>query len=265
MLIGITADLHFPTTPLHKIEEIARNLAKQKPDVVAILGDIGEGLQPIIDCLTIFKENFPSTPILALPGNHDLWVYPFDKQYGNSFDRLKILSQKAKEMNIHWLEDHNKYIDNIAFVGSYLHYDYSAKDKVGPYQFEDEYYQQNKINVNNDAIYLQGIPSDKEFAKMLGDKFLLRLSEANKSEKIVVLTHVPCMEEQIKRRPYDADWSLGTPYFGNLSYEDTIRQNQKIKLIVSGHSHQWARVDFPQIIINLDSDYRNPNGILIEI
>ncbi len=271
MKILVTADLHLGITTLAVLEEFAKSVRKQKPDVVVIAGDIGESLQSIDrikQCLALFNGDFD---LLTMFGNHDLWVPPWRIK-----DSAWLWEHLPDELSLgsNYLERHNWIREKIAIVGSYLHYDYSAQDHVGPLSgHASQYFHVNKRTlIPNEFKYLRGLPPDIEFAKAIGVGFRQRLLEAendSRVEKIIVVTHVPCMEEQITRRPFDVGWSSATPYFGNLSHQFLIRHCRKVSHIVSAHSHQGSKVGIADqqggLIINLDSDYGSPNWEIIEI
>ena len=72
-------------------------------------------------------------------------------------------------------------------------------------------------------------------------------------------------------KPMDLGWSLGTPYFANLSHVGFIRGLTKVRYIVSGHSHVGNEADVKfndghsVRVINLDSDYRAPTYRILDI
>jgi predicted MPP superfamily phosphohydrolase len=277
MKLAFTADLHYPTTSRSTLLSLASDIASQEPDVVALGGDIGEvyhSLDCFDACLSLFREALKDIPILVLPGNHDLWVPPEDVIW-NSLDLFNdLLPRIVQTHGCHWLETENFIHGKVAIVGSYLHYDYSAKDTIGPAsKLPDEWYEQNRDRILNDR-FLKGLPRDREFAKQLGEGFRGRLQAAQDAPEIasiIVLTHVPCLEEQITRNPHNFNWAVATPYFGNLSHQQFIKEMSKVRYVVSGHSHKAAeatvdRGNMPVMTaINLDSDYRNPKFRCIEL
>lgn len=297
MRIALTGDLHLPITDARTLQQFAAHLAEENPDVLGLLGDIGEGAQYFSQCLKIFRDALPKTPILVVPGNHDLWVH----NRGETTPELlhTILPAIAAQYDMVWLETDNSISGEIAFVGSYLHYDYSAKDRVGPAsRLPDEWFAANKNSIINDR-YMEGQPDDKTFARELGNAFrgrLLRAHDDPQVKKIVILTHVPCIEEQITRRPQDYQWSVATPYFGNLSHCRFIGSLPKVSHIISAHSHRANHCDsadrgcdnamseyelyqhlrdtndgghtgrpWPVATWTLGADYRKPTHITLEI
>lgn len=273
MRIAITADLHLGNTPKRLIKSMAEEIAQNSPDAIVLAGDIGEvlySLKYFRECIEIFVDTL-KVPCLVIPGNHDLWT----KTDVTSLSLFNdILPQMTKDAGAVWLQDGYFLVGDIGVVGSYLHYDYSGRDTVGACaDFSDEYYAKNKWSINNDAEFLKGLPSDIEFANKLGIELCNQLQLAQDDDRvkhIVIATHVPCLEEQTCRRPHDFNWSRGTPYFANLTYRQNILSANKVRCVVSGHSHQGRKEDVMVgdrviSVVNLDSDYKNPSYIIVGI
>lgn len=278
MKIAITSDTHLGNTKFSRMLEFAEELSVEKFDVLIHAGDIGESLIDISlinSCLKLLK------PHACVLGNHDLWVSP-----NSEIDSLtlwdQILPTILKDSSCHYLESENLIINDTAIVGSYLHYNYSTQDPEGlavkniksSNLSSDQYYARYKKRVNNDGNYLIGLPDDKSFAAQLNKNFEKRILEAEHDldiKNIIIVTHVPCMECQITRHPWNLRWSLGTPYFGNILSENFIMELTKVRYVVSGHSHQGISkvITFndghkvPVFVIK--SDYGNPGFITLEI
>ena len=80
------------------------------------------------------------------------------------------------ERGFYYLEHTNIVVGNTAIVGSYLHYDYSAKEPS--LNLSDEYYVERKQKITNDGFYLIGLPDDITFAQQIGVEFRKRLLSA---------------------------------------------------------------------------------------
>lgn len=285
MKIIITADTHNPITELSDIEDMGNEISAQNPDITLHLGDIGEsriGLHYFEDVLKVLPLD------AVLLGNHDLWK----SREGHDSSELweSVLPKIIQEAGIHYLEHENLVRDRVAIVGSYLHYNYSAADTEGlavakihaeirqvfPDWTVNDYYRVMKKKVNNDGSFLTNLPGkdDKAFAALIGAEFMKRLAQAENDSSvhsIVIVTHVSCMPSLITRKPYDLGWSLGTPYFGNLSYVVPILASKKVKAIIGAHSHQEIKSsekfdDGREVpTYNLGSDYQNPKFLTLEI
>lgn len=242
MRIALTGDLHYGITRSNELKKFATNVKMAEADAFVIAGDVAEvlnGPNSFSSCLQIFRKAI-DCPILVLAGNHDLYSRP--EFVHNSADLWSnMLKSMTEDAGCHYLETSNFVVGNVAIVGSYLHYDYSARDKVGPCGvLPEEWYITNKRDIIVDGTYHIGLPPDKQFSEEIGQAFRHRLSAAQDDpqiETIVVVTHVPCMECLVTRRPYDFQWSSGTPFFGNLSSESFIRSCSKVRYVFSAHSH----------------------------
>lgn len=277
MKIAITADLHYSITSPTNITQLAQGMLDHQPDVVVIAGDVAEVLVDIdlfSDCLNIFSSLF-KCPILVLAGNHDLWVKDNNAKINSIQLWDSTLEELTKNAGCIWLEHRNWKKDSVAIVGSYLHYDFSAKDIVGPMaQLPIEYFIVNKAKIINDGNFMHGLPDDVEFARQIGTTFIRKLKAAQNDRKIkhiVIVTHVPCLEQQMTRRPHDQEWAIATPYFGNLSHQKDILSCDKVKFVISGHSHRpeeaiISRGQKPDIAATvIGSDYHDPKCKIIEI
>lgn len=252
MRIGFTTDTHLcdGLTSIDSLQEMAEDLRACSLDLLLHGGDIAEtrvDLGLYQQALEILSGPYDAAGVC---GNHDLWVGPNSPH--TSWDLwTKILPEATVAAGWQWLETSNWVRDDVAVVGCYLHYNYSAADPEGvciirknqtaPDWTMDEYYERMKKSVVNDAKFFSSLPRDKEFAAQMGAEFEKRLQQAEDDPKvhsIVIVTHVPCMPCQITRKPQDWHWSCATAYFGNITHSEFILGLTKVKAILSGHSHQ---------------------------
>jgi len=284
MKIAITADIHHAPgfTSKATIQSMMSRILSHNPDLVIAAGDIGETSVGTSWFSNALFELSRGTKCAAVLGNHDIWT----KRASTSSLYLweSVLPKIMDDLGIFYLERNNWVQDGIAIVGSYLHYDYSAQDHKGlgvgyitqcfPDWSFDEYYERMKKHSNNDGKFLIGLPSDKDFAQTIGAEFCSRLDTAENDpnvHSIVIVTHVPCMSSQITRHPFNKSWSLGTPYFGNLSHEKFILGLTKVKHIISAHSHNknesvvTADDGHDIQVQTLEAEYGNPTAIVIEV
>lgn len=267
MKIAFTSDIHFPITNIIQLRNHIQAIKNDNPDIVVIAGDIAESRidhKLLKTVLNEFRQYF--NKVLVLAGNHDLWN---NKQCSTIELWDSFIEQSCDTCGCFYLEKSNYIVDDICFVGSYMHYDYSAKDTIGPCSsFSNKYLQINKGKINNDGNYMS-IFDDIEFANKICEDFMHRLTKAADNpaiKKIVLVTHVPCLEEQMLRKPFDYNWSLGTPYFGNLTYQDIINKIDKIIGVISGHSHQkyYNKTNQREVFV-IGADYKKPQHVCITI
>lgn len=257
MKIIFTADLHYPTTDIQTMRAFIAQIQEEKPDVIILGGDLGESLKSpewFLTCVEEFTSLF-DIPVLVLAGNHDLWT---DGVPNSRHLWTTMLPELTKRAGAIWLEGGNHYAGPIAIVGSYLHYDYTAADKIGHAAgLTEKFWETNKKRICNDARYLVGLPSDVEFAREIGEPFKDRLEEAQlrpEIKEIIVATHVPIVDEQVTRNPHDYSWAMGTPYFGCLSYDHWVDVCSKISHLVCGHNHRYKEGQFHRCDLAMDAD-----------
>src|SRR5262249_49433846 len=137
-----------------------------------------------------------------------------------------------------WLEEEIVRVGDVAIVGSIAWYDYSAVDPGITLSPDD--IGKMKHHLNNDSTWIDWERDDREFAAERGAALGERLKEAARDPKvraILVVTHVPILEEQIERRPKDQLWGVSNAYFGNLTLGAALIGEPKVSAVVSGHTH----------------------------
>lgn len=88
--------------------------------------------------------------------------------------------------------------------------------------------------------------------------------------QIVIITHMPILEEQIPRKPDDKTWGFANAFYGNLTLGREVLARQKVSHIVSGHTHmpmsaQVRSEDNRTISTHvIGSDYRKPAYLRID-
>ncbi len=286
------------------IQSMMVRVLSREPDLMIVAGDIGESLSGIKwfrNSIKIFADMCQGETLLAaLLGNHDIWT---NGRISSLELWERVLPEIIEKFGIFYLEKKNLIIDGVAIVGSYLHYDYSSQDYKGlafeairdkfpdltPEEFmlqfhcerqnfpdltHEQFYARYKYQSNNDGEFLNGLPPDPTFAKQIGRGFCERLQAAEDDpavHSIVIVTHVACMPSQITRHPYNLKWSIGTPYFGNISHSEFILGLTKVKHIISGHTHNKMHSmvtfnDGHEVPVQvIEAEYGNPSAIMIEV
>jgi len=259
MLLAVTSDLHYPKSSNFTLTRLAQAIERHRPDVLVLAGDLGDTSAYTAASLAFFRQ-LPC-PKLVLAGNHDL--YPDSASGpitcstgqlphatfawgGASSARLwqGELRRQVEAQGGLWLEDTVFVRDVVAIVGTIAWYDYSAADPALGYGPE-VYAREKRFFSTDDRINWPW--SDQEFAEMVSRDFLRRLDEAVADPKIafiVVITHVPILEQQLLRRPGDKYWGFSNAYFGNLTLGREVVQRDKVCLVVSGHTHIGRRTHF---------------------
>jgi predicted MPP superfamily phosphohydrolase len=239
MKIVIASDLHYDkrerlTSP-KDIEEMVQKIAIERADLVVLAGDLSHGIQAFESCIAAFRPLH--VPLAVLAGNHDIWK---DTEEGYTSEELWTykLEWITLKQQATWLEKENLVFGGVGIVGSMAWYDYSGVDPSN--SKSPDLLESLKGCFNNDATWIDWKRKDRDFAKELRDGMLQRLQSLAQQEsiqKIVVVTHVPIVEEQMERKPGDSQWGLTNAYFGHLTLGAEVIKEPKVVSIVSGHTH----------------------------
>jgi predicted phosphodiesterase len=239
MRIAVSSDLHLDRaghlTRPDAIEALAREIARERPDLLVLAGDLAHGLDNFKSCVASFRSVAPRLAVLA--GNHDVWR---DERLGLSSLSLweQHLPGCCAELGASWLEGETLRLGSVAVVGSMAWYDYSAVD---PEQAHHAAFLPSlKPMLSNDANRIDWPYRDPEMANLLGDALLARLDAVQNEpsvDAIAVITHVPVLEGQMVRKRNNPNWGVSNAFFGNLSLGARLLERSKVRLVVSGHTH----------------------------
>lgn len=233
-MIAFTSDLHLGITTENALAELADEMRAARPAALILGGDIGEGPTAFARALELLADVAPERGYV--PGNHDVW-----SRQGWSSSELytQRLPDIANEHGYDVLEDTCWRFGTLAVVASMAWYDYSAIDKA--FAAEDSrVIARRKHEFNNDARFVTWAWDDIEMARKLRtgvERRLVELEQDPAVERIVVATHVPIFEEQMLRKPGDADWGFSNAYFGHLRLGSVVARFGKVTDVVSGHTH----------------------------
>jgi hypothetical protein len=266
--LAITSDLHLPITEAEAVSALGRDIQAFAPQAFIVAGDVGESLADFKRGLQLLREQV-HCPIWVLAGNHDVWARP---PYDSRQLWLEQIPAAVRAAGCQWLEGASFVIDGIAVAGTIAWYDYSAADpsvKASPLEFA-----QQKFHYNADALRIDWEWSDLEFAELVSAPFLSQLDrlESNPSvRRMVVVTHVPIVEEQMHREPDNAHWAFSNAYFGNLTLGRKVLARRKVSHIISGHTHRGKIVvverkeGTPIMAYVVPSDYEKPQCVVLEV
>jgi hypothetical protein len=269
--IAITSDLHYDAsgalTPPDAVERMLDAVGERAPDALIVAGDIGHPFANFRGCLDLLRRRFARVGIVA--GNHDVWR---SESLGSEQLWRQELPAAASARGIVWLERDALRMGSLAVAGSTAWYDYSAAEpSLGK---DDAFFAKVKPQLSNDAYWIDWPMSDVEMAAELRAGLCARLEalESNPTvEQVLVVTHVPVLEQQLRRNPSDFAWSVANAYFGNLRTGREILRFAKVTHVVSGHTHfamqaAVARPGMPDIDARVvGSDYGAPGFVLLEI
>jgi len=266
--LAITSDLHLPITKAESVSALGREIQAFGPQSLIVAGDIGESLADVQRGLFLLREQV-QCPIWVLAGNHDVWARP---PYDSRQLWLEQIPAAVRASGCQWLEGGSFVLDGVAVAGTIAWYDYSAVDpSVSATALE---FAQQKFHYNADALRIDWEWSDPEFAERVSAPFLAQLDrlESDPSvQRVVVVTHVPIVEEQMHREPGDPRWAFSNAYFGNLTLGRKVLAYRKVSHIISGHTHRGKvatvqRADGSSILAYVvPSDYEKPNCVALSV
>jgi 3',5'-cyclic AMP phosphodiesterase CpdA len=273
MRIAVTSDLHYDPkgrlTHPSLVRALAEDIAADHPDALVLAGDLAHGRRGFEECLRCF-DNI-RVPLAVIAGNHDIWA---DEEEGHSSEQLweNILETTTRLHGALWLEKENLILGKTGIVGSLAWYDYSAVDPL--IAANDDFIESMKSSLNSDGNWIEWNRSDRIFAKELNQAMLQRLQGLAADpgiSDIVVVTHVPVVEQQIVRKPQDWRWGLSNAYFGNLTLGREVLKEPKLRAIVSGHTHAGKQVCVTRNNLSdvdvrvVDSDYGAPAYTMLDL
>ncbi len=262
MKLIITADLHLGHTSKTHVKQMVNNIINDRPDIIVIAGDITEpAVMGLSEALELFDKSHVIKGLIL--GNHDLWNY-----YGKVDSSEKIWSEIApKVCELHefiWMEDDIIYYDDKAIVGSIAWYDYSNSNY---YNNSDNFFYSRKKQFNNDGNYIDWDRTDIEFAKECRDGVVTRLKHLEDNpniNQVIVITHVPIFSEQMVK--YKGDHPIGDAYFGHFALGKEVLKFDKVKHVVSGHTHRGMDREIPGFRMQtVNSDYGFPRYLTLNI
>jgi hypothetical protein len=269
--IAFTSDLHFDVTgsltPAEEVRRVAGEVFASQANVLVACGDLGHPLFNFRQCLDVLVGRAPNVGIVA--GNHDVWR---DEHHSSRELWEQRLPAETRDRGITWLETEAIVVDRVAIIGSMAWYDYSAAE---PGLGRDAiYYASIKPQVSNDAHWIDWSWTDVEFGQLLRDRLVARLDrlESDRNiDRVVVATHVPVFETQLRRDPSNLAWCIANAYFGNLATGEAILKFPKVRAVVSGHLHTSMRSviqrqrmpDIHACVVG--SDYGSPSWLMLDM
>jgi calcineurin-like phosphoesterase family protein len=262
--VAFTSDLHLPITTAERIGSLMSEVSAFAPDALVVAGDLAERPAELVRCLKIVREAV-TCPVWVLAGNHDLWAHP---PYDSHRLWRERLPEAVAEAGCRLLEGTGFVVGGTAVAGTIAWYDYSAADPT--IQGTALEFAQKKMLYNADALRIDWGWSDPEFAERVSKPFLATLDDFQLNplvKRIVAVTHVPLLEEQIYRDHANRDWGFSNAYFGNLTLGRRVLERSKVSHVISGHTHigRQARVTRPGAgavdAVVLASDYEKPSWL----
>lgn len=267
MKIYAVSDIHADNRKYRTVFDLPR-LIQEKTDqdhekaILIICGDVAQNMLVFHRYLKMFKT-IPITK-LFVAGNHDLWV-----ENGNDslLKYLVTMKEACADADFHYLDQEPYIEDKIGFVGNIGWYDYSfktnttyipegmqlIKSSTSRYirweDLRDEDYELktllgemdgNLFNVTtwNDKNYIHWSFSDKEFTQRCLFQIQKHLIQVRKKTNHLVFCshHIHFQEAIIQKNK--VQWDFNNAFMGSHEIGETVLKEEKLKLILFGHSHE---------------------------
>lgn len=217
------------------VKDMMGKIREQKPNLICLLGDIGEVL--IYDDLSLVQELFSFQPTLFVLGNHDL--YSINGRYEPPYameECLKVL-RWGIPLQTGWIDNKTSYEkDNVLFIGTIGFPDFCHPKMIMPIP----YYDNGCPTIDATYMNLRGgwlqytLPLITAFEKKL------KLVDESKCSTIVIITHYPIFESQYHLNPTN---EISVYFYchkiGELVRQVAQRNSNKKFYCVAGHGHEY--------------------------
>lgn len=231
--ILVTADLHYRPSQRAAYVAFAEAVRAADPDCFIIAGDVGHPLRLFQRTLQLFRDL--TCPRLLIAGNHDV----YRGEYGSRELWQRWLPQVTREEGFVWLENQPVRLGGLGICGTMGWYDYSSRAPHLPYA--DAEYQALKGAISHDADYVDWPWSDVAMARYFARGLAGRLAQLEADpavERVLVVTHMPVLEQALPHYPDYERWNLLRAYLGNFTLGRLVLEQPKVRHIVSGHLHR---------------------------
>jgi 3',5'-cyclic AMP phosphodiesterase CpdA len=230
--------------------ELAARLARQRPDVLVVAGDVGSTPSSIEEGLAQFVD--VAAVRTYLPGNHDLWVRlsPHDPRAGaDSWDAYdRTLPEIAQAAGFSYLPAAPLVIGDVGLAGETGWFDYTFRPKLPALRdlpiaaFEAAEYEGWTWPDFQFCDWGMDMPSVTEIMlRRIGTK-LTKLDADPAVRKVVAITHhVPFRNLVTTWSPEleipEAVWDYCSVFMGSEELGRRIVNSDKVVLALHGHSH----------------------------
>jgi Icc-related predicted phosphoesterase len=214
--IRILSDLHLEFGPL--------TLPEIQADVVVLAGDVHLGIKGLAWC----RKQFPETPVIYVPGNHEY--------YGAAIPKLtEKLRQEAAGSQVYILDDETIKIGRVTFLGTTLWTDFRLLGDPALSSREADQVMNDYRRIRVSPSYRRLRPADTLGRHQRSRRWLmLQLAERAPGPVVVVTHHVPSARSLGNHKPLDL---VSAAYASRL---DDLVARSRVALWVHGHIHQAA-------------------------
>lgn len=251
MKLIAVSDLHLDDVDSkEQSERIVKQMAKEKPHIILIGGDIAKTTKELKKSLSLFSE-FDCLK-LAYLGNHELKALE-ESEIGTHYGEM---SRIFKQFGFHLLDEEPFIHDNVGFVGHSAWYDFSL--------YEGEFNEDisKKAWESFSKTYRAGGLSPKEFT----DHSIKRMKEhikkiENKCDVICLGMHHVAFREMLRYGHSDL-YDYINLFMGSEKFRELF-SHPKIKVGFCGHTHRSEKIEHKHgIVYNISSTEKQPFLVL---
>lgn len=251
MRIGCTSDLHIDLNGPRVLDALSAHLPTLGLDVLVVAGDIATDLTLYRDVLRALRESVPR--LLVVAGNHDVWTTAEERAAGTDSGRRlrELLPAACDDAGAELLDHAPVTVGNFGFAGTCGWYDLTTREADLPAPMEA--YRSGRwagirLNDPQHAVFLGTdgrAQSMEEVARDMRERLRDHL-RALRTSRIVAVTHTLPFAEQIVRKPFDG-WRFANAFMGSLPLGDVLRNDHRIVLAISGHTHHGSDLRFGRL------------------
>lgn len=248
----------------YALPEILQDKIERDPEksILLFCGDIAQNMVVFHRYLQLFQSI--KIPKLYIAGNHDLWV---EKGNDSLVKYILTIKEACQDTGFQYLDQEPYIVDKIGFFGNIGWYDYSFKCKttIVPTELKlirgrtsryikweeliDEDYESKtllgelegnilKVTSWNDGAFIRWSFSDKEFTQRCLFQTQKHLDQIRKKVNYLVFCshHIHFQEAIFEKKIIQ--WDFNNAFMGSKAIGNTVLREEKLKLILFGHSHE---------------------------
>lgn len=232
-------------------------LTARPADWLIVAGDVGETLAQLRDCFDLLTDRFAR--VLWVPGNHELWTHPVDKETtARGVERYRLCVEAARLYGVLTPQDPYATFAGHTLVPMYLGYDYTwappGVTDVAAWAAEA-----GIVPADERLLHPDPHPSRQAWCAARLDYTRRRLEQLD--GPTVLINHYPLRKDlvRLERIPRFVPWC------GTAATEDWHRR-YKATVVVTGHLHLRATdwrdgVRFEEVAIGYPRHWKIDRGI----
>ncbi|NWF96081.1 MAG: metallophosphoesterase [Candidatus Thorarchaeota archaeon] len=215
------------------LRELKTRIEELGPDALVVAGDISSHLTVLRETLSALAMGIPC---LYVAGNHDIW---FEKEtnQGSLEKYSRLIGEACRQTGWTHLPDGSYVMGDVAFIGSIGWSDYSFRREELGIPLRNYEMKEYRGSTWFDLFQVDWDFTDVEATNLFNRKIAYDLSTLPRHVKHVVYVshHLPFRELTLYKDRLP--WDFFSAYMGARSTGELLRQDKRVILTISGHSH----------------------------